>query len=183
MTFFVVILDSKYSKMTPKFVKQKSHWLHSSIKFANPNCTAPGCVLNVLAGLLPASRWWPDILPGQRNFSLVKSRFWLVKILGKKLTYPFVIFTLWTQLCFFKETKFKIYGRGFGCFFMNERVHAWPVNVAGDWSFWPGKLQCWPDIVLWPAVILSPAFNLRDVMWWLNKQSMLDLALYSNVLT
>ena len=25
MAFFVVILDSKYSKMTPKFVKQKSH--------------------------------------------------------------------------------------------------------------------------------------------------------------
>ena len=37
MAFFVVILDSKYSKMTPKFVKQKSHWLHSSIKFANPD--------------------------------------------------------------------------------------------------------------------------------------------------
>ena len=36
IAFFVVILDSKYSKMTPKFVKQKSHWLHSSIKFANP---------------------------------------------------------------------------------------------------------------------------------------------------
>ena len=36
MVFFVVILDSKYSKMTPKFVKQKSHWLHSSVKFANP---------------------------------------------------------------------------------------------------------------------------------------------------
>ena len=36
MSFFVVILDSKYSKMTPKFVKQKSHWLHSSMKFANP---------------------------------------------------------------------------------------------------------------------------------------------------
>ena len=36
MAFFVVILDSKYSKMTPKFVKQKSRWLHSSIKFANP---------------------------------------------------------------------------------------------------------------------------------------------------
>ena len=31
-----LILDSKYSKMTPKFVEQKSHWLHSSIKFANP---------------------------------------------------------------------------------------------------------------------------------------------------
>ena len=31
-----VILDSKYPKMTPKFVKQKSHWFHSSIKFANP---------------------------------------------------------------------------------------------------------------------------------------------------
>ena len=31
-----LILDSKYSKMTPKFVKQKSQWLHSSIKFANP---------------------------------------------------------------------------------------------------------------------------------------------------
>ena len=30
-----VMLDSKYS-MTPKFVKQKSHLLHSSIKFANP---------------------------------------------------------------------------------------------------------------------------------------------------
>ena len=30
------LLDSKYSKMTPKFVKQKSHWLNSSIKFANP---------------------------------------------------------------------------------------------------------------------------------------------------
>ena len=36
MAFFVVILDSKYSKMTPKFMKQKSHWLHLSIKFANP---------------------------------------------------------------------------------------------------------------------------------------------------
>ena len=36
MAFFVVILNSKYSNMTPKFLKQKSHWLHSSIKFANP---------------------------------------------------------------------------------------------------------------------------------------------------
>ena len=36
MTFFIVILDSKYSKLTPKFVKQKSQWLHSLIKFANP---------------------------------------------------------------------------------------------------------------------------------------------------
>ena len=36
MAFFFVILDSKYSKMTPKFMKQKSHWLQSSIKFANP---------------------------------------------------------------------------------------------------------------------------------------------------
>ena len=36
MAFFVVIPDSKYYKMTPKFVKQKSHRLHSSIKFANP---------------------------------------------------------------------------------------------------------------------------------------------------
>ena len=35
--FFVVIPDSKYYKMTPKFVKQKSHRLHSSIKFANPD--------------------------------------------------------------------------------------------------------------------------------------------------
>ena len=35
MAFFVVIFDSKYSKMTPEFVKQKSVWLHSSIKFAN----------------------------------------------------------------------------------------------------------------------------------------------------
>ena len=34
--FFIVILDSKYSKMTPKFVQQKSHWLHSLTKFANP---------------------------------------------------------------------------------------------------------------------------------------------------
>ena len=30
-----LILDSKYSKMTPKFVKKKSHWLHSSTEFAN----------------------------------------------------------------------------------------------------------------------------------------------------
>ena len=29
-----LILDSKYSNMTPKFVKQKSCWLHSLIKFA-----------------------------------------------------------------------------------------------------------------------------------------------------
>ena len=36
MAFFFVMLDSKYSKMIPKFVKQKSHWLHSSIKFENP---------------------------------------------------------------------------------------------------------------------------------------------------
>ena len=40
-----VILDSKYPKMTPKFVKQKSHWLHSSIKFANPACS-PTCKQN-----------------------------------------------------------------------------------------------------------------------------------------
>ena len=32
-----LILDSKYSKMTPKFVRQKSHLLHSSRKFANPD--------------------------------------------------------------------------------------------------------------------------------------------------
>ena len=40
IAFFVVIFDSKYSKMTPEFVKQKSVCLHSSIKFANPawNC-------------------------------------------------------------------------------------------------------------------------------------------------
>ena len=40
IAFFVLIFDSKYSKMTPEFVKQKSVWLHSSIKFANPawNC-------------------------------------------------------------------------------------------------------------------------------------------------
>ena len=31
-----MIPDSKYYKMTPKFVKQKSYRLHSSIKFANP---------------------------------------------------------------------------------------------------------------------------------------------------
>ena len=37
MAFFVVTLDSKYSQITPKFVKQKSHWLHSSIKVANPD--------------------------------------------------------------------------------------------------------------------------------------------------
>ena len=36
MAFFVVILDSKFSKMTPKFVKRKSQWLHSSKKFAIP---------------------------------------------------------------------------------------------------------------------------------------------------
>ena len=36
MASVVVILDSKYSKITPKFVKQKWQWLHSSIKFANP---------------------------------------------------------------------------------------------------------------------------------------------------
>ena len=45
MAFCVVILDSKYPKMTPKFVKQKSHWLHSSIKFANPACS-PTCKQN-----------------------------------------------------------------------------------------------------------------------------------------
>ena len=44
MAFFVVILDSKYSKMTPKFVKQKSDWLHSSIKFANPGKDQPSFV-------------------------------------------------------------------------------------------------------------------------------------------
>ena len=36
MAFFIVILDPKYSRMTTKFVKQKTRWLHSSIKFANP---------------------------------------------------------------------------------------------------------------------------------------------------
>ena len=31
-----LILDSRYPTMTPKFVKQKSHWFHSSIRIANP---------------------------------------------------------------------------------------------------------------------------------------------------
>ena len=50
MAFFVVILDSKYSKMTPKFVKQKSQWLHSSIKFANP-------VLSLLINIIYSSQY------------------------------------------------------------------------------------------------------------------------------
>ena len=48
--FFIVILDSKYSKMTPKFVKQKSHWLHSSIKLANPVSSKFQIVLNFSHG-------------------------------------------------------------------------------------------------------------------------------------
>ena len=94
------------------------------------HCTAPGCVLNVLAGLLPASRWWPDILRGQRNFSLAKSRFWLVKILGKKLTYPFVIFTLWTQLCFFsKKQNLRFTGEDLAVFFLNESAYVTSQHV------------------------------------------------------
>ena len=38
IAFLVVLLDSRYSKMTPKLVKQKSHSLYPSIRFANPVC-------------------------------------------------------------------------------------------------------------------------------------------------
>ena len=132
------------------------------------HCTAPGCVLNVLAGLLRASRWWPDILPGQRNFSLVKSHFWLVKIVENKLTYPFESFTLWTQLCFFKETKFKIYGCGFGCFF-HERECMRDQSICPVVTEVFGKASCNSGQIL----------SFDQLLFW----ALLHLALYSNVLT
>ena len=85
------------------------------------HCTAPGCVLNVLAGLLPASRWWPDILPGQRNFSLVKSRFWLVKILEKKVNLSFCNFYFVNTIVFFsKKQNIRFTGEDLAVFFVNE---------------------------------------------------------------
>ena len=127
MAFFAVILDSKYSKMTPKFVKQKSHWLHSSIKFANPDCTAPGCVLNVLAGLLPASRWWPDILPGQRNFSFVVL-FLTGQNIGKKVNLSFCNFYFVNTIVFFQRKDLR------------ERI----------WLFFHER-ECMHDQSMWPA--------------------------------
>ena len=38
IAFLVLLLDSRYSKMTPKLVKQKSRSLYPSIRFANPVC-------------------------------------------------------------------------------------------------------------------------------------------------
>ena len=38
IAFLVLLLDSRYSKMTAKLVKQKSHSLYPSIRFANPVC-------------------------------------------------------------------------------------------------------------------------------------------------
>ena len=48
--FFIVTLDSKYFKMTPKFVKKKSHWLHSWKKIANSVCQCDPQRLNL--------EWW-----------------------------------------------------------------------------------------------------------------------------
>ena len=51
-----LILDSYYSKMTPKFVKQKSHWLHSSITFANPEVASEKLQKELSIAFYPDSR-------------------------------------------------------------------------------------------------------------------------------
>lgn len=40
--------------------------------------------------------------------------------------------------------------------FVREWESAWPVNMTGEWSFWPVKIPLWPDVTCWAAVILSP---------------------------
>ena len=66
--FLVLLLDSRYSKMTPKLVKQKSHSLYPSIRFANPVCGIICCFFLfffsesrsgiVCAGVWSATIWW-----------------------------------------------------------------------------------------------------------------------------
>ena len=106
------------------------------------------------SGLKIIFKRWQDTMPSQRNFCSINSRFWPVKILAKKLTYPCVIFYWWTWFYFYKE---EIYRWGFRCFFkIILRMHAWPIVMTGEWSFWPVKLPFWLDIVRWTAVISSP---------------------------
>ena len=67
----------------------------------------------------------------------VKSQFWLVKISGKKLTYPCVIFNSWTWLYCIVRDKSKIYRWGFGCLFKTENKHdlsTWPASEFFGWS-------------------------------------------------
>ena len=77
---------------------------------------------------------WQDTMAGQRNYCLIKSHFWPVKILGKKLTYPCLIFYLWTWFYFYKE---DIYRWGFRCFFKIESArmtdcHDWQVKFLAS---------------------------------------------------
>ena len=78
------------------------------------------------------------------------SKYW-----KKKLTYPFVIFTLWTQLCFFEETKFKIYGWGFGCFFperecmRDQSTCSVVTEVFGQASCNSGQILSFDWLLFW----------------------------------
>ena len=77
---------------------------------------------------------WVDMMLSQRNFCSIKSRFWPVKILGKKLTYPCVIFYLWTWFYFYKDA---IYRWGFSCFFKIKSAcmtncHDWQVKFLAS---------------------------------------------------
>ena len=68
IAFLVLLFDSRYSKMIPKLVKQKSHSLYPSIRFANPVCGIICCFVLfffsesrsgiVCAGVWSATIWW-----------------------------------------------------------------------------------------------------------------------------
>ena len=97
------------------------------------------------AGLKIIFGRWPHTMTVQRNFCLVKSRFWPVKILGKKLTNPCAIFycnflVLFSILQREKNPGFT--GKDLvGCSRIRvSQECAWQVNVTGEWSC--GRTRC-----------------------------------------
>ena len=108
--FFInVILDSKYSKMTPKFAKQKSHWLHPSIKFANPEEKC--CGNTSRTRLLFPQQFW--VLP-IRTFTSVTITSWNSKYRKKDF------------YCFY-EVKAQ---SNFLCFHNNDLMTSWFLHIS-----------------------------------------------------
>ena len=48
-----------------------------------------------------------------------------------------------------------------------------PINMTGEWSFWPVKTPFWSDIFRWPAVILSRTFPVE--LLWKNRMVIYSL--------
>ena len=99
------------------------------------------------SGLKIIFGWRQGIMTSHGNFCLVKSPFWPVKNIGKKVNWSLCNFLFMNVII---DTKSKIYRWGISNLFKNESIC--------DWSTWPasevlGRSSCLSDRTLsvdWP---------------------------------